>query len=213
MHYNFDKVIDRKGTFSVKWAEIEGRDIIPMGLADMEFQSDVKIIKALENRVKHGVFGYTLCPQSFFESISSWFSKRHKWNIKKEWISVNQGVVSSLHIAIRAFSNPGNKVIIQTPVYYPFYLIIESNGRVISENKLIYDNNQYRINFEEIEKLLKEAKILVLCNPHNPVGRVWNKEELLRLGKLCLENNVLIISDDIHCDFTFDSVYFPLTSF
>ena len=207
-----DEVVNRQGTNSVKWSKAAGEGLFPMHLADMEFLTDFKIVSAISERSKHAVYGYTHYPETLFDSAGNWFGRRHNWGLKKEWISVCHGVISSLNTAVRAFSKAGGKIIIQPPVYNQFYSAIENNGRIVRENRLVYKNNRYEINFEEFAELAKDAEIFMLCNPHNPVGRVWTKEELTLLGDICLKNNVRVISDDIHCDFTYGAGYTPLAS-
>lgn len=210
--HNLDREVARKGTFSVKWAEASGKNIFPMHLADMEFLTEEKISKALRKRAGHGIYGYTFYPETMLDAAVSWFGRRHGWEINRENVSICHGVLASINIAVRAFSKPGDKVIIQPPVYQPFSRIISANGRTVLENRLIYNNNRYEINFDELSALAKKASLLILCNPHNPVGRVWNRDELNRLGSICAKNRVRIISDDIHCDFSYGARYTPVAS-
>lgn len=204
MKYNFDKVIDRKGSGCFKWDTLEetygDRDILPMSVADMDFKSADEIIAALKNRVDHGIFGYNCSTNSFFDSIINWAKKRYGWNIEKEWIVITPGVVSGLNICIRALTKESDGIVIQPPVYAPFFNVINKNNRTLITNPLIIKGGKYSINFMDLEIKLKTAKALILCSPHNPVGRVWSKDELKKITKLCIENNVLIISDEIHCD-------------
>ncbi len=201
---NFDKIIDRHGTNTYKWDalnEFYGReDLLSMWVADMDFESPKIIIDKMKERLEHGIFGYTFVSESFKDSVRSWLSKRHGWKIK-EGISVTPGVVPAINLAIRAFSHPGDKVIVQTPVYYPFFAAIENTGRHIVRNPLKYENGKYFMDFEDLKsKIDTRTKILILCNPHNPVGRVWTKPELEKLAEICIENNILIVSDEIHSD-------------
>jgi len=207
--WNFDTVFDRRNTDSIKWdskflkEEFKGDDLLPLWVADMDFQSPQPVIDVLVKRAKHGIFGYSApASEDYLKSILSWFQRRYGWSIDKEWILYAPGVVPACNYIYQRFSKPGDKVIIQEPVYYPFASGIKANGRIVESNQLLFENNYYTINFEELEKQLKDplSKIFILCNPHNPVGRVWKKDELKQIGDLCLENEVLVIADEIHCD-------------
>lgn len=206
MKYNFDEVIERKESFSIKWDGLEERfgtnDLIPMWVADMDFKSPKPVIDAIKSRVDHGIFGYTFRPLSYFESINNWLKKRHEWEILKEWIAYSPGVLPGISFIIQSLTLPGDKIIIQPPVYYPFFEIIKNSGRYIVENYLRLYNGKYCMDFDDLIKKVQDSKtkILILCNPHNPVGRVWTEEELLKLGEICINNNILIISDEIHSD-------------
>lgn len=206
MKYNFDEVIERKESYSIKWDGLEERfsknDLIPMWVADMDFKSPKPVIDALKNRVDHGIFGYTFRPSSYSEAIINWLRKRHKWEILEEWIAYSPAILPGISFIIQSLTLPGDKIIIQPPVYYPFFEIIKNSGRYIVENCLRLYNDKYYMDFDDLIKKVKDSKtkILILCNPHNPVGRVWTEEELLKLGKICIKNNILIISDEIHSD-------------
>ncbi len=205
MNYDFDKGINRKGTNSIKWDfndEMFGnKNILPMWIADMDFQSPQPVIDAIKKRARHGVYGYTDISNGFYKSIIDWMDIRHNWRIEKDWILQTQGVVPSLAISILAFTKPGEKIIIQSPVYSPFFTVVRENGRQLIVNRLKIENGKYQMDFEDLKcKIDSHVKMLMLCNPHNPVGRVWSKEELEKLGKICLENNILIVSDEIHSD-------------
>ncbi len=208
--YNFDKVIDRTDYHSVKWDELENtfgaKDVLPMWVADMEFRSSEPVIDAIENAVQHGIYGYTSRPSSYYQAIIDWMEKRHNWKVKKDWLAYSPGVVPALSFIIRAFTQPGDKVIIQPPVYYPFFKVIENNGCHIINNPLKLENERYVMDFEDLERKIDDSrvKILILCSPHNPVGRVWQKEELIRIGEICLKNGVIVISDEIHADILFE---------
>jgi len=210
--YNFDEIIDRKLSNSIKWWESKG--ILPMWIADMDFKVADEILDAMKKTIDHGIIGYDDKPDSFYESIINWVKDRYNWEIKKEWLVFTPGVVPGLGISIKSFSKEGDKVIIQPPVYPPFYRVIENNNRRVVENSLIYKDNKYIMNIDDLEKSIdKDVKIAMICSPHNPVGRVWKKEELEVFGNLCLKNNIIMISDEIHCDLTFsDYKHIPLAS-
>ncbi len=202
---NFDKVIDRHNTNSYKWdalGEFYGRnDLLSMWVADMDFESPKVVIDAMRNRLEHGIFGYTFVSDSFKESVKKWMLNRHEWVIDKNEIVVTPGVVPAINFAIRAFSRPGDKVIVQTPVYYPFFDAIKNTGRHVVENPLAYSNGEYKMDLEDFKsKIDNRTKLFILCSPHNPVGRIWSKDELEKIAKICLENDILIISDEIHSD-------------
>ncbi|MDN5345794.1 MAG: cysteine-S-conjugate beta-lyase [Petrotoga sp.] len=209
MKYNFDEIVDRKPTESVKWNGVKslyGRDdVIPMWVADMDFKSPPDVIEALKKRAEHGIFGYSMLDNYYFDPFINWIETRHGSEVKKEWIVTTDGVVDALKVAILAYSKPGDNVVIQTPVYYPFYNIIKSNGRMIIKNSLKFENRNYSMDFDDLEKKLslKRTKLFILCNPHNPVGRVWKREELEKLLQLCVKHNVILLSDEIHSDLVF----------
>ncbi|ACR78872.1 MULTISPECIES: MalY/PatB family protein [Kosmotoga] len=203
--YDFDKFIDRRETNSYKWDYLDEafgtRDLIPMWVADMDFEAPKPVIEAIKNRAQHGCYGYTARPDSYYESIMNWLEKRHSWKVEKEWLLHSPGVVPGIVIAILAFTNPGDKVIIQTPVYHPFYSTVRENGRQLVKNPLKLENGKYFMNFEDLESKIDErARMLILCNPHNPGGRVWTEGELLKLGELCIKHDLIILSDEIHSD-------------
>jgi len=204
MKYNFDQVIDRRNFHSLKW-QLGGRDVLPMWVADMDFQAPKSIMDAVINRAKHGIYGYSMPEDGFFDAVINWQKKRHGWDIKKDWITFCPGIVPGLNMIIRAMTHPGDKVIVQPPVYYPFFDVILNNGRQIEKNSLKLENGQYRMDFDDLQKKAKDprSKAIILCSPHNPVGRVWSRDELTRLGQICLENDVLVISDELHCDLVF----------
>lgn len=219
MKYDFDKIIDRKNDYSSKWNDIQkmfGRDdLLPMWVGDMDFESPQPVIDALVERAKKGVYGYTSTPPSYFESVAQWMKKRHNWNVETDWMVYTPGVVTALSFIINAFTNPGDKVIVQQPVYYPFFRVIEENGRRLVNNPLVYKDGKYTIDFNDLEEKAKDRriKLMFLCNPHNPVGRVWTKEELTMLGKICIENNILVVSDEIHQDIVYPgSTHVPFAS-
>ncbi|MBI5029241.1 MAG: pyridoxal phosphate-dependent aminotransferase [Chloroflexi bacterium] len=200
MKYDFDRVIDRRDTESIKW-QAYPRDVLPMWVADTDFESPQPVIDAILKRAQHGIFGYPERPASYSEAIIDWMRARHGWDIKREWIVNNPGVVAGLILAINTFTQPGDKIIIQPPVYHPFFHIVKNNGRQIVENPLREENGYYRMDLADLEKQIdSRTKALILCSPHNPVGRVWTKDELTALGEICLRRNVLIFSDEIHSD-------------
>lgn len=203
--YNFDTIIPRENTSCVKYdlrkSIFGNEDVIPMWVADMDLPTPNFIIDALVQRLKHPILGYTIRDKAFYDAIIWWNKKRHNWDISSDWINICAGVVSGLNHAIQAFTAPGDKIIIQTPVYHPFFSTIKNNGREILQNQLIEENMSYRMDYENFENLAqKGAKMVIVSNPHNPVGRVWNRNELIKLGEICLKYNILIISDEIHSD-------------
>lgn len=202
MKYDFDEIIDRRGTNCVKWDSAENPDVLPMWVADMDFRTAPPIIEALSRRVDHGVFGYTRVPQSYYESITGWFARRHGWNIDNDWIIYTSGVVPALSAIIKALTAPGDKVLIQTPVYNCFFSSIRNNGCEIVESRLVYADNTYSIDFEDLERKVSDPKVkaMILCNPHNPAGRVWSRDELIRIGEICIRHDVVVIADEIHCE-------------
>lgn len=202
MKYDFDKIVNRRGTNSYKWDIVKEEGVIPMWVADMDFPTAPCITDALKKRVDHGIFGYTLVPDSYYEAIINWFSRRHQWNIKKDWILYTSGVVPAISCTIKALSLPGEKVLVQTPVYNCFFSSIRNQGCEIIENPLVREGNTYKINFEDFEKKCADEKttLFLLCNPHNPAGRVWTKEELAKMNEICMKHDVKVISDEIHCE-------------
>ncbi len=208
MKYDFDQIIERRDTASIKWdfahAFLGCGDALPMWVADMDFLCPQPVINALVERSRHGIFGYSGNTDSFYKAIIGWMNRRHGWAVEKEWISTTPGVIPALAFSIIAYTNPGDRVLIQTPVYRPFFEVIEANGRVVVENPLINDIDRYEMDFADMEaKLSQGISLAILCNPHNPVGRVWTEEELRKFGELCLAHNVPVISDDIHYDIVF----------
>lgn len=201
MNYDFDKIVERRNTSCVKW-DAGDKDVLPMWVADMDFEVLPEILEAVKKRAEHGVYGYTLFSDEYYNAVISWVKEKHNWDIKKEWIIYSPGVVTGLNLIVKALNQVGDKVVIQTPVYYPFYRAIENNGFRVLKNPLKFEDGKYKMDFEDLEKKLKDKRVktLILCSPHNPVGRVWTKDELKRLGDLCLQNGVTIISDEIHSD-------------
>lgn len=215
MEYNFDKTVIRRGSNSYKWDTSKDEEILPLWVADMDFQTAPEIIDALHKRVEHGVFGYTKVPPAYFDATTSWFQRRHNFTIDKKWILFTSGVVPALSAVIKALSEPSDKVIVQTPVYNCFFSSIRNNQCIAELNELIYKDGVYSIDYEDLERKAADpkAKLLLLCNPHNPVGRAWKREELQRIGEICLRNNVIIISDEIHCDLVYEGhTHIPFAS-
>jgi cystathionine beta-lyase len=218
MKYNFDEPIDREGTLSVKHGlkeKLFGRnDIIPMWVADMDFKSPKCVSEAIQNRAQHEIYGYSYRPESFYKAAKEWLSKRHQWETNTEWMNFTPGIVPGVNLTILALTNPNDRVMIQPPVYFPFFEGIRKNNRTLVENRLILDNGRYQIDFEDFENQLKKGvKLFVLSNPHNPGGNVWTEEELRKMGELCLKYDTLIIADEIHGDIVFPpNRYRPLAS-
>lgn len=212
--YNFDKLTQRRNTNSYKWDTIE-EGVLPMWVADMDFEAAPPIMDALRKRLEHGIFGYSKVPNEFYEAITRWFSRRHGWTIGNDWILYTSGVVPAVSAIIKAMTQPGDAVLIQSPVYNCFFSSIRNNGCTLVENKLVYHDNTYTIDFEDFEKQCarEDVKVFLLCNPHNPVGRVWTQAELQKMGNICIRHNVAILSDEIHCELTMpDHKYIPMGS-
>jgi cystathionine beta-lyase len=205
--YDFDRLIERRGTSSLKWdfnsrfAGSAAQDLIPLWVADMDFPAPVEVVEALRRRVEHGVYGYTLEPESYFRAVIGWLQRRHGWRVRRPWLLPGPGVIPALDLAIMAYSQPGDEVVIQPPVYYPFRQSILAGGRRVLENPLKLTPEGYVMDFEGLERALgPRTRLLVLCSPHNPVARVWRREELERLLGICSERQLIILSDEIHHD-------------
>ena len=200
--YNFDELIDRRNTNSYKWNVKENE--LPMWVADMDFKTAPCVIEALEKRVAHGVFGYADLPDEWYEAYIGWWKNYHDFEIKKDWLVFTTGVIPAISTTVRKFTTPAEKVVVQTPVYNMFFNSIVNNGRVVLENPLKFDGKNYEIDFEDLEEKLSDplTTLMILCNPHNPVGKIWNREELARIGELCKKHHVMVLSDEIHCDLT-----------
>ena len=209
MRYDFDKIIDRHNTNSIKFdfAVERGKpaDVLPLWVADMDFPAPQPVLDRLREMVEHGIFGYSDVKDEYYDAVAGWFARRHGWRPEAEWLVKTPGVVFALAMAVRALTEPGDSVLIQPPVYYPFYEVIRANGRRIVESPLTYRDGRYEIDFADFEKQLSDsgAKLFILCSPHNPIGRVWTAAELKEIGRICLKHGVLVISDEIHCDFAF----------
>ena len=215
MRYDFDTIVPRRGTNSYKWDTPEEENVLPMWVADMDFRTAPAIIDALQKRVEHGIFGYTKVPETYYDAVVRWFESRHRWQIDPRWIIYTSGVVPALSAIIKALTAPGDKVIVQTPAYNCFYSSIRNDGCELSANNLIYRDGRYSIDFDDLEAKVADpkAKILLLCNPHNPVGRVWTPEELRHIGDICLRNGVFVVADEIHCELTYEGHdYTPFAS-
>lgn len=215
MKYNFDEIIPRRHTNSYKWDSSPTDDILPLWVADMDFRTAPAIVEALAKRVNHGIFGYASVPDSYYNAVIQWFERRHAWYFEKEWIIYTSGVVPAVSAVIKALTSPGDGVIVQSPVYNCFFSSIRNNGCHIVTNPLIYENHTYRIDFEDLERKTADpnVKLLLLCNPHNPAGRVWTRNELIRIGEICQQNKVTVISDEIHCELVFPGhTYTPFAS-
>jgi cystathionine beta-lyase len=205
MAYNFDEIISRENTDCVKYdfrKQLFGSDdVIPMWVADMDFKTPDFIVDALKARMDHPIFGYPVKPEAYFTSQIKWLMARHQWEVQREWIQFCQGVVPALNLIVLAFTDPGDEIIVQPPVYYPFFSAIKNNHRVQVDNPLIYQNGRYSIDFDDLEKKIDtKTRILFLCHPQNPGGRSWRVDELTRLAGICMKNDLLIISDEIHSD-------------
>ncbi|WP_432404742.1 MalY/PatB family protein [Wukongibacter sp. M2B1] len=210
MKYDFDSILDRKKDFSAKWCEVEDKfgdkDIFPMWIADMDFKTAPVIMKAMEDRLKLGTFGYTTRPESYNRSIVNWMKERHGWEVKKDWLIFSPGVMPTISLLIQKLTSEGDKIIIQQPVYSPFSSVVTNNKRELVVNPLKKDENgKWVMDFDDLERKIDDkTKMLILCNPHNPIGRVWTKEELTKLGDICLKNNIKVISDEIHSDIVYE---------
>lgn len=201
MKYDFDKIVPRRHSGSYKW-DLVPEDALPLWVADMDFEVAPAIKKALEQRVSHGVFGYTQVDDSYFEAVISWFERRHQWTIDRRWMLYTSGVVPAISCAIKALTLPGEQVLVQTPVYNCFFSSIRNQGCQILENRLVREDDHYVIDWDDFEQKCAEEKttVFLLCNPHNPGGRVWTKDELEKMGAICAKHHVFVISDEIHCE-------------
>ena len=202
MLYNFDHTPQRRGTNCVKWDTAEAQGAIPMWVADMDFCVAKPITDALMRRVEHGVFGYTQVPDAYYDAIISWFQRRHDWHIQREWIQYTSGVVPALSVVVKALTQPGDKVLILTPVYNCFFSSIRNNGCETAESALVYEDSTYHVDFEDMERKAADpsVKLFILCNPHNPAGRVWTPKELRKMNEICLKHGVKVVADEIHCE-------------
>lgn len=204
--YNFDEIIDRSGTSAYKLELRKWRfgtdDVLPLWVADMDFRTPDFVMDAIRQRCEHEILGYTIKNKEFYSPIINWIEYKHKWTVDPRWIGFVPGIVPAMAVAVLAFSNPGDKVIVQSPVYPPFYSVVENNQRILAVNELLLTEGQYRMNMDELRQLAADpaCKLLLLCSPHNPGGRVWSREELAEVADICAENNVIVVSDEIHAD-------------
>lgn len=217
MEYDFSRPTERRGTDSYKWDSAPETDIIPLWVADMDFETFPSITEALQRRVAHGIFGYTRVPEAYYEAVCRWFGKHHGWHINREDIIYTSGVVPAVSAVIKALTLPGDQVIVQGPVYNCFFSSIRNNGCETVSNSLIYNKEElrYEIDFDDLERKLahERARLMLLCNPHNPGGRVWTRDELTRVAELCRKYDVRVVSDEIHCELTlYDNEYVPFGS-
>lgn len=215
MTYDFDKIISRRGTNCVKWDEFTDPDIIPLWVADMDFETAPSVQQALMKRMQHGCFGYTLVPESYYNATIQWFQHRHGWSIERPSFIYTSGVVPAISAIIKAVTSPGDKVLVQTPVYNCFFSSIRNNGCTLAENPLKMEGNRYEVDWQDFEAKCADpsVKVFLLCNPHNPAGRVWTRQELVQMSNICLKHGVFVISDEIHCEFVMPGhTYTPFAS-
>ncbi len=209
MKYNFDEIIDRRGTDSMKYdyAQRMGKpaDVLPLWVADMDFKSPPGVLAALEERCRHGIFGYSEPGEEYYKALTDWYASRFGFEIQRPWVVKAPGVVYAICLCIRAFTRPGDAVLIQQPVYHPFEKSVKNNGRRLSVNQLVYGDGSYSVDFADFEERIVRdgVKLFLLCSPHNPVGRVWTEEELIRMGEICHRHGVLVVADEIHADFIY----------
>ena len=211
------KTIDRSKTYTTKYDEAEHKfgtaDLLPLWVADMDLASPLCVQKSLQKRAKHPVYGYTVYPEKYYSAIEQWMQKRFDWKIKREWIVPCYGVVPSLNFAIEAYTKKGEGVMVQTPLYPPFAASVKHKKRILFDNTLVYKNGKYTIDFNDFEKKVKEVKLFLLCSPHNPTGRVWNKKELEKMIDICITYNVIIVSDEIHADIVYEKTHHIMAKF
>jgi cystathionine beta-lyase len=211
------KAINRQGTYTTKYDDAKKKfgtdDLLPLWVADMDLASPLCVQETLKKRAAHPLYGYTVYPPEYYEAIQNWMQKRFDWTIEQAWIVPCYGVVPSLNFAITAYSKEGDGIIVQTPIYPPFVSSVKHKNRKVLDNTLVYENGKYHIDFEDFERKAKEAKLFLLCSPHNPTARAWDKEELEKLIQICLDNDVLIIADEIHADIVYEKVHHSVGSF
>lgn len=215
--YNFDKIVDRLDTDNVKYdlreAYFGKADVLPMWVADMDFETPDFVREAIQKRAQHPIYGYSFRPEAYFTSIINWVNCRHQWKLEKDWILFSPGIVPALNMATLTFTKPGDGILVQPPVYFPFFSAVTNHNRKLIENQLVYSDGKYTIDFNDFENKAKGASMFFLSNPHNPVGRLWTKDELQKMGEICVKNNVIIIADEIHCDLTLPGFqYVPMAS-
>lgn len=212
MKYDFDTIINRKNTYSLKWDLFDAE--LPMWVADMDYKDAPEIVEALKDKVAEEVYGYSIIPDEWYEAYINWW-KQYNLNIKKEWLKYTTGVMPAISSIIRTLTKENDKILIQTPVYHAFHIVIEQNNRQVIENPLEYNGTDYLINYADLDEKLSQSdvKLMILCNPHNPVGKIWNREDLEKIGQLAQKHNVIVVSDEIHCDLTNpDRTYIPFAS-
>ena len=207
MKYDFDTVINRKNTCSAKWDMVPVRfkdadaDVLPMWVADMDFATAPPVVEALKEKAAAGIFGYPLRPKGYYDAVINWMADRHRWQIQKEWMTNSPGVVTALSLCVLTFTDPGDYVLVQPPVYYPFFRVIETNGRRIMENPLRFEDGRYSMDLESLYKIKNpRIRMMIISSPHNPVGRVWTENELRKLGEYCVEKDIVLVSDEVHSD-------------
>lgn len=211
MNYNFDEIIDRTNTNSLKYdfAAERGKpeDILPLWVADMDFRTPPAVVDALVNSCQHGIFGYSDSKEDYFDAVATWYKERFDWHVEPGWLVKSPGIVYAIATAVRSLTKKGDAILIQQPVYYPFSSVVEDNERQLIVNELVYRNGAYQIDFHDFEAriIAHNVKLFILCSPHNPVGRVWTREELIQLGEICLSHGVLVVADEIHADFVYRS--------
>lgn len=205
MKYDFDEIIVRRGTDSYKWDSADNENVLPMWVADMDFRTAPAIVNALRRRVEHGIFGYTRVPDGYYAAVTDWFARRHNWSIDRGWMIYTSGVVPAISAIIKALTVPGDKVLVQTPVYNCFFSSIRNNGCEMLPSPLVLSDNTFAIDFGDLERKAADPKVklMLLCNPHNPAGRVWRRDELERIGEICICHGVRVVSDEIHCELVF----------
>jgi len=206
MEFDFDRTIDRRDTQCIKYDNAAfgmPGDALPMWVADMDFAAPPCVVAGLEERLRHGIFGYSNMDAGYFGALREWYARRFGWNVEREWLAVTQGVVNAIYVAVRALTEPGDGVTIQQPVYYPFESAIRDTGRQVVVNELLYGGGRYSIDFDDFERKIERSRMFILCSPHNPVGRVWTRDELERMGEICMRRGVTVVSDEIHQDFVF----------
>ena len=208
MKYNFDEIVDRTNTSCIKWDYVKDflgeENVLPMWVADMDFKTPDFIIKAVKERASHEIFGYSMRPPGYYQSIVDWVKVRHGWKIEKDWIVFCPGIVPAVNLAVLAFTQPGDEIIVQPPVYFPFFNAVTDHKRKLVYNQLKIENGKYLMDFNDMKmKITSRTKMIIISNPHNPVGRAWNQDELTELAEICLKHNILVLSDDIHSDLVF----------
>lgn len=215
MKYDFDEMIPRRHTHSYKWDTDADEEVLPMWVADMDFRTAPAVVEALRRRTEHGLFGYTKVPPAYYEAVIRWFGRRHAWRIDRDWIIYTSGVVPALSAVIKALTVPGDRILVQTPVYNCFFSSIRNNGCEALENPLVYRDGTYRVDYNDLERKAADpaVRLMLLCNPHNPAGRVWTRQELGRIGEICLRNGVTVLSDEIHGELVLPAhTYTPFAS-